>query len=132
LILDASAVVELLRRSDAGERVASLLEDPGVPLDVPHLLDVEVLQALRRLVMIGELNVDEAAEALDTLSALDFERHGHESLLERAWTLRENYSAYDAVYVALAESLDGELVTCDSRLAKAPGVKVRLRLVRKA
>lgn len=123
IVLDASAVVELLLGTDRGRMVAARLEDPEIALHAPHLVDVEVLQVLRRYVRDGELDRSSAAVAIDDFRALDVERHAHEPLMERVWELRENLTAYDAVYVALAEALDARLLTCDARLARAPGVR---------
>jgi predicted nucleic acid-binding protein len=97
---------------------------------VPHLADVEVVQALRRYAKDGELDAAAAAVALEDLHALDLQRHAHEPLLDRVWELRHNLSAYDAVYVVLAEVLDTRVLTCDSRLARAPGAARRVELVR--
>ena len=97
---------------------------------MPHLADVEVAQTLRRYVSEGELDAAAAADALDDLRALDVERHSHEPLLDRVWALRDNLTAYDAVYVALAEALDTRLLTCDGGLARAPRMAGRVELVR--
>ena len=78
----------------------------------------------------GSLDTASAESALANLRALDLERHAHEPLLDRIWALRGNLTAYDAAYVALAVSLDATLVTCDSRLARAPGVSARMELIR--
>lgn len=128
-VLDASAVVELLLGTQLGRSVAARLADPAVGLHAPHLLDVEVAQALRRYVREGELEAASAAAAIEDLRSLDLERHSHEPLLDRVWALRENLTAYDAVYVALAEALDTKLLTCDARLARAPGMARRVELV---
>lgn len=128
-VLDASAVVELLLGTEAGRRVAARITDPTQALHVPHLADVEIAQALRRYVREGALAADSAAAALDDLRSLDLERHGHEPLLDRVWALRANLTAYDAVYVALAEALDCTLLTCDGRLARAPGIRRRVEFV---
>jgi predicted nucleic acid-binding protein len=79
---------------------------------------VEVTQGLRRLVRAGEVSPPRAAEAIADLADLDLHRHPHLDLLTRVWELRENVTAYDAVYVALAEALDATLVTCDRPLAR--------------
>lgn len=129
IVLDASALVELLLNTAAGEEVASRIADPAISIHVPHLADVEVAQALRRYASRGELAADEAVAAIESLQALDLQRHAHEPLLERVWSLRPNLSAYDAVYVALAEVLDTVVLTCDGRLARAPGLTRRVRLV---
>lgn len=101
-------------------------------LHVPHLLDVEVTQALRRCTASRLIDEGDATFALLALRDLDLERHSHEALLDRVWTLRRNLSAYDAVYVALAEALGAVLLTCDARLARAPGIGASVELVTRA
>jgi predicted nucleic acid-binding protein len=91
-------------------------------LHAPHLVDVEVLSALRRLVSSGEATGERAGEAIADLLDLPIERYPHDILVPRVWQLRENFSAYDASYVALAEALADEpvpLLTADARLARA-------------
>ena len=105
------------------------MADPSIGVHVPHLVDVEVVQALRRMAGLGELTVVEAETAIDDLRALDLQRHAHEPLLGRVWELRQNLSAYDAVYVALAEVLDTIVLTCDGRLARAPRLTDRVELI---
>jgi predicted nucleic acid-binding protein len=129
IVLDASAVVELLLGTELGRWIAVRIADPALGLHAPHLMDVEVAQALRRYVQEGELDRGTARAALADLHSLDIERHAHEPLLDRVWALRENLTAYDAVYVALAEALDATLMTCDGGLARAPGVGKRMELV---
>jgi predicted nucleic acid-binding protein len=130
IVLDASALVELLLGTERGRSIAARIADAALGLHVPHLADVEIAQALRRYVREGDLDPTTAAAALENLRSLDVERHGHEPLLDRVWALRANLTAYDAVYVALAEALDSTLLTCDGRLARAPGVSKRVELVR--
>jgi len=127
--LDASAVLELLLGTPAGVEVGAHIADAAVALHVPHLIDVEVAQVLRRYVREAQIHPDDATDALHHLRDLDLTRHAHEPLLERVWALRHNFSAYDAVYVALSEALDASLVTSDRRLAHAPGVKRRAVLI---
>ena len=107
-----------------------MIADPADGLHVPHLADIEVAQALRRYVSERDIDEHTAATALDDFRALDLQRHAHEPLLDRVWDLRKNLTAYDAVYVALAEVLDDVLVTCDGPLSRAPGVAGRVVLVR--
>jgi predicted nucleic acid-binding protein len=130
IVLDASALVELLLGTEHGRSIAVRIADPTLGLHVPHLADVEVAQALRRYVKDRELDPASALAALEDLHALDLERHAHEPLLDRVWTLRENLTAYDAVYVALAEVLDTVVLSCDRKLARAPGMVRRVELVR--
>ena len=129
IVLDASALVELLLGTQRGHWVSTRIADPALALHVPHLADVEVVQALRRYVRDGEIDRRGAASVLDDLRSLDLERHSHEPLLDRAWALRENLTTYDAVYIALAEALDTTLLTCDGKLAGAPGMAERVELV---
>jgi predicted nucleic acid-binding protein len=129
IVLDASALLEFLLQTSLGTRVeARLFRDADV-FHSPHLVDVEVTQGLRRLVRAGELSSDRAAEAFADLATLDLHRHPHLDLLTRAWKPRENVTAYDAMYVALAEALDATIVTCDAPFAKAPGHHVRIEAI---
>jgi predicted nucleic acid-binding protein len=132
IVLDASALVELILSTPTGQLVAARIADPATGLHAPHLADVEVVQALRRFVRDGAVDAATAAVALDDLRALDLQRHPHEPLLERVWEMRDNLTAYDAVYVALAEALDAELLTCDGPLSRAPGAADRAVLVQAA
>jgi predicted nucleic acid-binding protein len=129
IVLDASAVLELLLGTPAGLEVGARLADASVALHVPHLIDIEVAQVLRRYVREAQLTIEDAAGAITDLRDLNLTRHAHEPLLGRIWELRDNFSAYDAAYVALAEVLDASLVTCDRRLAHAPGMKKRAILI---
>jgi len=129
IVLDASVVVELLLNLPLARQVGQRLRDPDVGLHAPHLLTIEVLQVLRRRVSTGSTTADEALHALDALEDLDVTYHDHLLLARRAWELRDNLTAYDAAYVALAELLDATLLTADTRLAKAPGNRAFLDVV---
>jgi predicted nucleic acid-binding protein len=129
IVLDASALVELILRTPAGLRVATRIADPAVSLHVPHLADIEITQALRRLARERAIDDRAAVAALDDLRALDLQRHAHEPLLERVWELRTSLTSYDAVYVALAEVLDAVVVTCDGPFSRAPGLGRRMELI---
>lgn len=129
IVLDASALVDLLLHTATGELALARIGDPAVVLHTPHLADIEVTQVLRRYVRAGEIAEETAAAALVDLRDLDLQRHAHEPLLERVWQLRHNLTAYDAVYVALAEVLDGVLLTCDGALSRAPGLACRVELL---
>ena len=120
-VVDASAVVEMVLRTPIGERCRARLLADGELLAAPHLLDVEVAQVLRRFAASGDISSDRGGEALSDLADLPLSRYPHGHLLGRAWELRQSMSAYDAVYVALAEALDAPLVTCDGRVARAHG-----------
>jgi predicted nucleic acid-binding protein len=117
IVLDASALLELLLVTDKGVRVAERIAPPEETLHAPHLIDLEVAQVLRRWVARRQLDEARAVQALDDLRDLDLNRYPHDVLLGRIWELRNNASAYDAAYVALAEALGAPLLTTDARLA---------------
>jgi predicted nucleic acid-binding protein len=129
IVLDASAAVELVLRTPLAERIAALVLDASEQLHAPHLIDTEVAQVLRRLAQSAELTPARAALALADFCDLAIERHAHGILLRRVWSLRTVMSAYDASYVALAEALAAPLVTCDGRLARAPGHTAKIELI---
>lgn len=128
-MVDASALLEFLLQTPLGTRVEARLFRHEDELHAPHLVDVEVVQGLRRLVRTGEMSSGRGAEAIADLIELDLHRHAHLDLLGRAWKLRDNFSAYDAMYVALAEAIDAPIVTCDGPLAKAPGHRARIEVI---
>lgn len=128
MVIDASAAIEVLLRSPAGERLLDRLEG-GVAVHAPHLIDVEIAHVLRRHVLLDTISAGRAAACLALWRQLDIERHPHENLLERIWGWRANLTAYDATYVALAEVLDETLVTADRRLAAAPGITIPVEML---
>jgi predicted nucleic acid-binding protein len=105
------------------------LFDAGQTLHAPHLLDIEVAQVIRRYAVNGEIAADRGLEAITDLGDMPIRRYPHDILLPRVWELRDNLTAYDAVYVALAEVLGAPLLTRDKRLAATAGRKVRVELV---
>lgn len=129
IVLDASAVLELLLRTPAAAAVEARVFDRNETLHAPHLLDVEVAQVVRRYAASGVATPGRCRSALDDLADLPLTRYPHDFLLARVWALRANLTAYDAVYVALAEALDAPLLTRDRRLANAPGNRARIHLV---
>ena len=129
IVLDASAVLEVLLRTPAATTVEKHLFDPKQTFHVPHLIDVEVAQVLRRYAISGEADPERCHMALADLAGLPLTRYPHDFLLPRVWELRNNLTAYDAVYVALAETLDAPLLTRDQRLSNAPGHHARIELV---
>ena len=119
IVVDASAVIELLLNTVAGVRIGARLLSSGETLHAPHLIDLEVAQVLRRYARSGELDAPRGAQALDDLASLAIHRYPHNVLLSRIWELRDNVTAYDAAYIALAEALDAPLVSCDSALTSS-------------
>lgn len=130
IVVDASAMVELLLQTDLGARVEVRLFGGSEDLHAPHLIDLEVVQAMRRFTQSGDLDPSRAQQALEDLADIDVHRHAHGDLMERIWALRANFTAYDAAYIALAEALAAPLVTCDRPLASAPGHRARVEAVR--
>ena len=120
LVVDTSAVVAALVGRPPDRRLVDRLGRDG-DLHAPHLLDVELLHALRRLVCTGRLTQERADDTRADFAELAMVRYGHQSLADRVWDLRDGLTAYDATFVALAEALEVPLVTCDARLARAPG-----------
>jgi predicted nucleic acid-binding protein len=129
MVLDASAALELLLQTRLGSRVAERALAAEESLHAPHLLDIEVAQVMRRYTLAGELTVARADDALTDFADLPITRYAHTDLLSRVWSLRESLSAYDAVYVALAEALQSPLVTTDQKLARAHGHGATIELL---
>ncbi|HVY14855.1 MAG TPA: type II toxin-antitoxin system VapC family toxin [Rhodopila sp.] len=121
IVVDASAVLEVLLRTPSAAAIEEHLFTAGQSLHAPHLVDVEVAQVLRRYAAGGMIDAARGDAALTDLADLPMQRYPHDMLLRRAWALRHNLTAYDAVYVALAEALGAPLLTRDRRLASAAG-----------
>jgi predicted nucleic acid-binding protein len=129
VVADASAIVEYLLRTEAAHGIQQFVDDPDVDIHVPSLCDVEVTSALRRTLRDGRMNLRRASEALEDYIDLPLIRHSHTSLLARALELRENFTAYDAMYVALAERLGSALLTGDARLGRSVGRHATLEIL---
>ena len=129
IVVDASALLEALLRTPAAKPVEERIFAPGQTLHAPHLLDVEVAQVVRRYAANGDIDGERGRLALADLADLPLRRYPHEFLLPRIWELRNNLTAYDAAYVALAEALDAPLLTRDRRLAGAAGHRALIELV---
>jgi predicted nucleic acid-binding protein len=121
IVVDASAAVDWLLQTSAGQSIENRIYSRNETLHAPLLLDLEVAQVLRRLALQGVVSVHRADEAVHDLLDLRITRYPHLVLLPRIWQLRHNFSAYDAAYIVLAEKLGGTLVTRDRRLASASG-----------
>jgi predicted nucleic acid-binding protein len=129
IVVDASVLsVALINTGTDGDTARERLI--GEALAAPEIIDLEVMSVIRGQLLTGALNAWEAELALVDLIDLPLRRVPHRPLLPRGWQLRENLSAYAAAYVALAESLDVELVTADARLTRAAGTRCRFDLIR--
>ena len=128
IVVDASVLVTALGDDgDDGDRARERLQ--GERLIAPHLIDVEVISAWRRLAAAGDLDLRRTQLALDDLRSLRVDRVPHTSLIVRCWELRDNLTVYDAVYVALAEVMAVPLLTADERLAGASGPRCEIELL---
>lgn len=128
IVLDAAAVVDALTVVDGSDELRAELA--GEELHAPTLLDFEVVSALRGLTMGGHLGADRAKDALTDFSDLPLQRWpSSDSLRRRAFDLRQNLSAYDASYIALAEALGCPLLTRDFRLAHSKGHTAEVRVL---
>lgn len=127
IVVDASALLEVLLHTAAASAIDRRLS--GETLHVPHLLDMEIAQVVRRYAARAQISSERGRTALADLGDLPLRRHPHYYLLPRVWELRNNLSAYDAIYVALAELLDAPLLTRDRRLASAMGALAKIELL---
>jgi predicted nucleic acid-binding protein len=128
MVVDASAMLEVLLNSPAAPAIGSRMFAPGEVLHAPHLIDVEVMQVLRRYSMAKSLGSARARQAFEDYMNIPLERFPHDVLLPRIWELRHNLTAYDAAYVALAEALDAPLLTCDRTMRSAKGHRANVLL----
>lgn len=129
IVVDASIMVTALADDGPdGDRVRARLR--GERLVAPHLIDIEVLSAWRRLTAADDLDQRRVGLAIDDLRALRLDRVPHRPLLDRCWELRQNLTVYDAAYVALAEVMEVPLLTADAKLAAAPGLRCEVDLIR--
>jgi predicted nucleic acid-binding protein len=128
IVVDASAILELLLRTEVGLRIEKKVLAVRESMHAPHLLDLEVAQVLRRFAATNRLSPERGREALTDLADLPLNRYPHDLLLPRIWELRQNVTAYDAAYLALAEALKAPLVTCDAKLGSAPGHSAKVQV----
>jgi predicted nucleic acid-binding protein len=128
IVVDASAMIEWLLETPVGLKIQQRALSDGY-LCAPHLLDLEVAQALRKLVRTQKIDNSRGQQALDDFRDMDLSRYPHEDFLQRIWGLRHTCTAYDAMYIALAESLAATLITHDQKLASAPGHNAKLECI---
>lgn len=128
IVVDASAMIELLFRAAEREDLVERVVRRGGVIVAPHLIDLEVAQVVRRAVGSGQMSEQRGREALDDFGQIRIARRSHRPLLDRIWELRSNLTAYDAAYIALGEALGCSVVTCDRKLAEAPGHGARVEV----
>jgi predicted nucleic acid-binding protein len=126
IVADASAIVEVLLNTPVALEIADHLFRVGETIHVPFLIDLEILQVLRRYARTAEMGSVRAAQAVQDYLDLGLNRHPHRGLAPRIWELRNNWTAYDAAYIALAEALDAPLITRDRALVTRSGHRARV------
>ena len=129
IVIDSSTVIEVLLRTNRALRIERRIFSPGETLHAPHLLDLEVAQVLRRYSVTGQMDPERGQQAVGDLADFPITRYFHDLFLPRIWQLRHHMTAYDAVYVALAEILAAPLLTRDARLASSPGHTASIDLI---
>jgi predicted nucleic acid-binding protein len=127
LVVDASAVAELILDTDVGARVLDRLGEHT--LHAPDIIGLEIVSVLRKLLLADELDRRQATAVLERWADLGVEIYDHSPLLARCLELADNATPDDAAYVALAEGLDAAVLTCDSKLAGIPGTRATFLLV---
>jgi predicted nucleic acid-binding protein len=126
IVLDASVVVELLTNGILADSIRNELAGRDESFIGPHLIDVEVMSAMRRLAAGRQIDRHRSAQFLAGLATLPAERYSHMPLIGRIWELRHNFSAYNATYIALAEATGSVLYTCDEKLRSGHRARVVL------
>ena len=126
IVLDASVVVELLTNGSLADSLRYDMASRDDSFIVPHLLDIEVVSAIRRLVAGRRIDSHRSEQLLTELAMLPAERYAHTPLLGRIWELRHTFTAYDAAYIALAEATNSVLYTSDAKLCRGHRAKIGL------
>jgi predicted nucleic acid-binding protein len=129
IVVDASAFLALLLRHPAHETIEDRMFVEGQTVHAPHLVDLEIAQVIRRYVARREIDLARGELAMADFEDMPLSRYPHTALLPRIWSLRDNLTAYDAAYVALAEALDAPLLTRDRRLGAASGHRAKVEVV---
>lgn len=124
IVLDASVVVELLTHGVLADAIRKSLAARDESFIAPHLIDVEVMNAIRRVTARQRVDAYKSRRFLAELAEMPLERYSHLPLIARIWELRHNFTAYDATYIALAEASDSVLYTCDEKLRSGHRARV--------
>lgn len=125
IVIDASAMIELLTVGELAAEISDFLKEGDSSIHAPELLRAEVLQVLRRLE--NRSNKTRIAEAVNDFTLMPIEYYSHGPLLPRVWELRKNFTSYDAMYIALSEALNGILLTSDRALGKSKVHKAKVK-----
>ena len=129
IVLDASVVLDVVTAVAKGHEIAARIEQTDDEFIAPHVIDLEILQALRRQLRLELIDKARAAAAVTLLRDLPLARMSHEPLIARIWELRNNLTAYDAAYLALAELMNAPVWTRDNKFAGAPGHRAQVVVI---
>lgn len=127
-VVDASVVVEILLRTKKAHLLEARLFDVYEPLYAPCLIDIEVAQVIRRYFFTGDLSAERGRLALLDLQNMPIQRFPHDVFIVNLWEMRDNFTMYDAAYVALAQVLSATFITCDRRLAKVARQRIEVEV----
>lgn len=129
IVIETSALLEWLLRTPRAKAIDHFLQRHGPYFCAPHLLDIELVEVLHCYVSKGQVTPQRARDALADLQSLRIQHYGHERYLPRIWELRQEVSARDATFLALAEGLDLPLLTCDPLFEILTGHRARVTLL---
>lgn len=129
IVIDASAAIEVLLDARSAASITEFLDTDQPQLGAPHLIDLEIIQVLRRHLRNRALSHERAREAVADWQAFPVLRYPHDDLLSRVFEMRDNATSYDAVYIALAEALNAPLLTHDAKLKTVPGHNVKIMVM---
>ena len=129
IVIDASVLYEAIIETPYSAAIVDRIFSDDETLHAPHLVDLEIVNTLRRYVLKGELSERSASQAMEDFASIPLKRHTHTGLIPRIWQLRNNLTAYDAAYIALAEMLNVPLITRDTAFASSTGHNVHVELI---
>ena len=129
IVVDASLAIDIALATPDGRKLQKRLRAEGQPLCAPEVIDLEALQVLRRQVRLDKIDLEQANAAIGLFNDLPIERISHIPLRPRIWALRDNLTAYDAAYFALAELIDAPLWTRDAKFRDVPGARARIEIL---
>jgi predicted nucleic acid-binding protein len=129
IVTDASVVLEVILRTQTGMKIQGRVLSARETLHAPHLIDLEVCQVLRRYLHNRQLTADRAYDAMEDFQSMRIFRYPHQVFWKRIWELRNNMTAYDAAYIAVAETISAPLLTTDKRLASTQNHSAKIEFL---
>lgn len=129
IVIDASLGLEMFLRGRDAITIKDQIDAAGREMAAPEVFDLEIMQSLRRLVFKKQITTDRAERALDVARHAPLDRFAHAIMRDRIWSLRDDLTAYDAAYFALAEMLDAPLWTRDAKFTEVPGASAQVKVL---